>query len=349
METETSELGSEEEEEGDDESKPVKAKAKPKTNPRGRNAGAKKKKKPSDSEDESELSDVEDTEDSPLSSPPAKGKADSASDGDSSDLSLLEDEPPKTAKRGKQSKPALKAKAKPQAKAVSKTSKSEEPAGVEVDDENAKDQANDSDSSELSSLIDDAPPPKRGKQKKDSATTAAKPKKAAPADDADGAEIKKLQSQLVKCGIRKAWGIELKDHGNDAKAKIRHLRGMLRDVGIDGRFSEQKAREIRERRELMADLEAVTEMNDMWGASSGRPKRGRGKERKPVVDASDSNGEEDNDAAGSDTAAVKNGATAAKDGSGSEEEADVVTSRARGRSRAMADLAFLGDDDEESD
>jgi hypothetical protein len=123
---------------------------------------------------------------------------------------------------------------------------------------------------------------------------------------------------------------------------------MLRDVGMDGRFSEQKAREIKERRELMADLEAVTEMNDMWGASTGRPKRGRGKERKPVVDDSDSNVDEGDEAAGTASKASK-GDAAEEAGSGSDEEADVVTSRARGRNRAMADLAFLGDDDEESD
>jgi len=44
---------------------------------------------------------------------------------------------------------------------------------------------------------------------------------------------------------------------------------MLKDVGMDGRYSADKARAIKERRELQADLEAVQEYNKDHGRASG--------------------------------------------------------------------------------
>ncbi|KAF6809442.1 transcriptional regulator, partial [Colletotrichum sojae] len=187
-------------------------------------------------------------------------------------------------------------------------------------------------SSELSELIDEPPKPKRKKKEAGGgkAPKAAKPKKAPAApDNPDDAEIKKLQSQLVKCGIRKIWGFELKQHGDNAKAKIKHLKGMLADVGMDGRFSEAKAREIKERRELQADLEAVQEMDANWGAS-GRSSRSKARGQPPAKPAREEVADEDDGGDDDD-----------------EDEEAVVSSRARGKARA--DLAFLGDDDEESD
>lgn len=137
------------------------------------------------------------------------------------------------------------------------------------------------DGDDLSSLSDvrDSPPPQRKKKRKSNpgATEApskfkskstAKPSKTSNANEPSSqeAEIKRLQSQLVKCGIRKLWHRELAPYQSD-KAKIAHLRGMLADAGIEGRFSEDKARQIKEKRELAADLEAVTEGNKMWGQS----------------------------------------------------------------------------------
>ena len=82
--------------------------------------------------------------------------------------------------------------------------------------------------------------------------------------DPDAEEIKRLQSWLIKCGIRKMWGRELKDC-TTAKAKIRHLKEMLADAGMTGRFSAEKAKQIREARELQADLMAVQEGAKRWG------------------------------------------------------------------------------------
>ncbi|RMZ85428.1 hypothetical protein DV737_g757, partial [Chaetothyriales sp. CBS 132003] len=117
--------------------------------------------------------------------------------------------------------------------------------------------------------------PKQPKQPKHSAPKA----KAAEDQDPDQAEIKRLQGWLVKCGIRKVWAKELSAY-DTAKAKIRHLRDMLSDVGMTGRFSIEKANRIKENREMAADIEAIKQGEERWGAGdqdvpadSGRPAR----------------------------------------------------------------------------
>ncbi|KAI1865737.1 hypothetical protein JX265_008060 [Neoarthrinium moseri] len=267
-------------------------------------AGSKRAKIDSENEGEAskaeeDLAEASDTEtkaqsktkaaDSDDEDKPKKGAGEDESkpggDDDSSELSSVIDEPP----------PKKKAKK-----------------------EDSKAAVGDDDDSDLSSVLDE-PPPKKRKPREPKGSSKPRATKAAPKElTGDEAEIKKLQGQLVKCGVRKIWGIELKEYGDDTKGKIRHLRKMLSDLGVTGRFSEAKAKEIKERRELMADLEAVNEMNHMWGAEGrgGRASRSRAK------------------------ATVKE--PSSEDESGAEEAKPRVSKR-------MADLAFLGSDDEESD
>jgi hypothetical protein len=186
--------------------------------------------------------------------------------------------------------------------------------------------------SEVSVVLDEAP--KRKKKSKStskgqSSTSASKsskpPKATKPPPDLspDEAELKTLQSQLAMCGVRKIWGVILKDYGSDTKAKIRHLKGMLKDIGMEGRFSKQKAAEIKEARELQADLEAVKEGDAIWGM-------GRGARSKKVVE-------------GKKNAELSD-----------EDDDEEVATRSRSVSekpparlaRAKMDLAFLGDESE---
>jgi hypothetical protein len=211
-------------------------------------------------------------------------KSSAAADDDSSELSsVVDDTPPKIEKVKRENNPAV-----------------------------------DDDSSDLSSVIDDAPPPKKRKAKEPKGSKGSsksrQPKPAPKELTGDEAEIKKLQGQLVKCGIRKIWGIELKDCGDSTRAKIQHLRRMLTDVGMTGRFSEAKAKEIKERRELLADLGAVQEMNDLWGAEGRGGRVSRSKARAPMKEES-------------------------------EEESESGTVKPRVTKR-MADLAFLGSESE---
>ncbi|KAI0123692.1 hypothetical protein BJ170DRAFT_598895 [Xylariales sp. AK1849] len=197
-------------------------------------------------------------------------KRKSAADEDSSDLSSVLDEPP------------------PKEKSISKA--------PSAPTEEIKPEADD-DSSELSSVLDE-PPPRKRKSKDPKGSS--KPKvsnKAAPKElTGDEGEIKKLQGQLVKCGVRKIWAFELKEHGEDSRAKIRHLKKMLSDMGMDGRFSEAKAKEVKERRELMADLEAVQDMNTLWGSEGRGGRASRSKAKTTLKEPSDDDDEEDEDA-----------------------------------------------------
>ncbi|KAH6644094.1 hypothetical protein C7974DRAFT_419639 [Boeremia exigua] len=134
--------------------------------------------------------------------------------------------------------------------------------------------------SELSSLLDDSPA-KNKRQKKAPAAKKKEPAKprakaaSKATDDPDQAEIKRLQSWLVKCGIRKVWSKELAKC-DTPKDKIRHLKGLLSDVGMEGRFSDEKAAAIKEKREFAKDLEAIQQGEASWGTTEdtgGRPRR----------------------------------------------------------------------------
>ncbi|GAM40888.1 transcriptional regulator [Talaromyces pinophilus] len=134
--------------------------------------------------------------------------------------------------------------------------------------------------SEMSVLLDEEPPKPRPK-KAASVPKARAPKSTSkPTTDADPdqAEIKRLQGWLIKCGIRKMWARELAPY-DTPKAKIKHLKMMLENAGMKGRYSADKARQIREARELQADLEAVKEGASRWGTGSAQDESGS--EEKP--------------------------------------------------------------------
>ena len=123
----------------------------------------------------------------------------------------------------------------------------------------------------MSVLIDEKP--KRKSKSRNSGTRKSSNKKIAnskttkgveqPADP-DTEEIKKLQGWLIKCGIRKMWHRELAPY-DTAKLKIHHLKEMLSDAGMVGRYSADKAAQIRNERELKAELVAVQEGDKHWG------------------------------------------------------------------------------------
>lgn len=143
--------------------------------------------------------------------------------------------------------------------------------------------------SEMSVVLDEAPPKPNRKQQ--SVEPSEKRKKGRGKDaelDPDQAEIKRLQGWLVKCGIRKMWARELAPYGTP-KTKIKHLKGMLKDVGMEGRYSVEKASRIREERELQADLEMVQEGARRWGrggdeeSDGERPRRRLARGRKSLA------------------------------------------------------------------
>ena len=171
----------------------------------------------------------------------------------------------------------------------SSSSKLSDAADVSDPDGEAAGGGADSDSS-LSDVKDEVPRKQKKKVEKSASnagkSTKAKPSKVAKDDNLspDEQEIKRLQGWLVKCGIRKLWHRELAGCDSN-KAKIKHLKTMLEDAGMTGRYSAEKASAIKEQRELAADLEAVQEGNKQWGKTSsesgasdsdGKPRRRKG-------------------------------------------------------------------------
>ncbi|KAF3010788.1 hypothetical protein E8E13_007944 [Curvularia kusanoi] len=163
-------------------------------------------------------------------------------------------------------------------------------------------QKNDASDSELSSLLDESPAKGKRQKKAPAAKKKESVKSKAKAtnkvsDDPDQAEIKRLQSWLVKCGIRKVWSKELAKC-DTSKEKIRHLKAMLSDAGMDGRFSDEKAAKIKEKREFAKDLEAIKEGEAAWGTSEdtgGRPRRRAAARPAPVQKIEFSDDDEESD------------------------------------------------------
>ena len=60
---------------------------------------------------------------------------------------------------------------------------------------------------------------------------------------------------MVACGVRKVWARELKDMDTPSK-QISHIRGILADLGMKGRFSMEQAKAIRAKRELAQEMGA---------------------------------------------------------------------------------------------
>jgi hypothetical protein len=325
----------------------------PKAQPRKRQ---KREPSPSSEEDESALTSVEGTpeesvesdfSESPKPKKASKGAPKRAPKRGKEKVESSDEEDEVVAKTPvKKTSPKSQKKTTPRKKAVVADDEaednkldpdSEESEAEAQDKQEAETQAAADSESELSVVLDESPKRKPRTTKPNSKTKSTAPQKAAPKAKGPGdltpdeAEVKLLQSQLQKCGIRKIWGIELKRFGSDAKAKIRHLRQMLRDAGMEGRFSEAKAAEIKEMRELQADLEAVKEGDMKWGM--GRGSRSTKNKKSMAVDlATDGEEEEEKD-------------DDEDEDSGHKRRSRSASVKGRERvPRAKMDLAFLGDE-----
>jgi hypothetical protein len=165
---------------------------------------------------------------------------------------------------------------------ISKPSAADDESTAEASPAEQRDTKGDMSDSELSSVIDEEPvkkkkaPAAKGKKEKAPAKPKA-PSKAA--DDPDAAEVRRLQGWLVKCGIRKVWSRDPQlSTCSTSKEKIRVLKDMLKEAGMDGKYTNEKATKIKEQREFARDLEAIQEGEAAWGktnevTATGRPSR----------------------------------------------------------------------------
>ncbi|TVY24824.1 hypothetical protein LHYA1_G005000 [Lachnellula hyalina] len=303
-EDDLSEVPIDDEDDSDAKPKPKKA-----TKPAARSKGRRKKVETPELEEESELKADSESEDELASAKKAKSRAKSAAGSE-------EDEPASMKKSKPEIKPTPESDAESNVPTPKKKAKSVTPAKA-IDSE-----------SEMSIVLDEAPKPKAKRGPKAPKETKVKAAKAnsnlSPAEE----QIKTLQTQLVRCGVRKIWQFELKQFEDDTSAKVRYLQQMLRDIGMTGRFSEARAKEIKEMRELQADLEAVKEGEKVWGMESGRPSRSKAAKKSLKINSGEDEDEDEN----------------GKSESGSEDDSD---EQPRPRvARAKQDLAFLGDEED---
>ncbi|KAG8977592.1 hypothetical protein FRB90_008742 [Tulasnella sp. 427] len=205
---------------------------------------------------------------------------------DDEDLSELEDGPPrKKVKTKRTSDGASKGKSKAKKAAAESGSASEE----------------------------DAAPKKKSRKK---------PEKSDKPMDKNEDEIKRLKSFVVACGVRKKWVKEFEGLTTPAQ-QINKLRQILADLGMTGRLSMEKAKEIREKREFAQEMEDIQEFNaKINGPRASRSSKGKAKQE------SDDEDEE-----------MKNG-----DGN-EDEESSPAPSRPRKKGRSTL-LAFLDDQSE---
>ncbi|CAG8745399.1 5303_t:CDS:2, partial [Funneliformis caledonium] len=73
-------------------------------------------------------------------------------------------------------------------------------------------------------------------------------------------KIKNLKSLINKCGVRKTWAKELVDCKTNL-SKIRKLKQILVDLGVEGRPTLEKCKKVKKRRELEAELRAMSAEN----------------------------------------------------------------------------------------
>ncbi|KAJ2780434.1 hypothetical protein H4R18_003453 [Coemansia javaensis] len=186
----------------------------------------------------------------------------------------------------------------------------------------ADDASGDGSDGSFSEVNDEEPAPARPRKRAAAGAGAAegpKPKKRARAAAAatagsKGSEttIKNLKNYVSKCGVRKVWSKELA--GMSAAQQVRHLKGLLESLGVEGRPTLEKCRRIKDKRDLQAELEDIGALggggngSDGSGGSEGATARpaavARGRRRAAAVaklsyaDGSDGDNDDANGAGG---------------------------------------------------
>jgi len=138
--------------------------------------------------------------------------------------------------------------------------------------------------SEMSVLIDDGPRKKRQKPQAANVKTTKVSKKGTtsrkePEEAQDEEEtIKRLKALVSACGARKQWIREFADLPKP-KQQIEHLRSLLADLGMKGRYSIEKAKVIKRQRALSRELADVQEFERKAGISRGQRRKQDPKKR----------------------------------------------------------------------
>ncbi|KAF8519682.1 hypothetical protein JB92DRAFT_2897536 [Gautieria morchelliformis] len=172
--------------------------------------------------------------------------------------------------------------------------------------------------SELSVLINESPKkPVKKKAKGEKRTVSresksAKDKEPSQVLDEDETTIKRLKSFVTACGVRKVWSKEFADLPL-AKHQIKHLKEVLTDIGMTGKYSMEKAKAIKAKRELARELDDVLEFERKAGVSrSGRRQITKAKRSVGELDTESEVEEGSEDEASSNILAAKRKNTASR-------------------------------------
>jgi hypothetical protein len=145
-----------------------------------------------------------------------------------------------------------------------------------------KNENGDKSESEMSVLIDATPMKKKSKKGQKGQEDAKKERKVKKSNKT-GLEsskhedtVKRLKSLVHACGVRKVWSKEFQDIDKPLQ-QIKRLKEILKELGMDGRPSMEKAKAIKEKRDLAKELEDVRAFERSAGQSS-RPSRNTGKQ-----------------------------------------------------------------------
>ncbi|KAK4683666.1 hypothetical protein P7C73_g6568, partial [Tremellales sp. Uapishka_1] len=149
---------------------------------------------------------------------------------------------------------------------------------------NPKDPRSDS---ELSSVYD-VPPSRKGRKSDAVGMGKMSKKKSGKKDPNEGlssdeAKVADLKRIVTACGVRKQWTKEFSDCPS-ARSQISHLQRILANLGMKGQPTMGKARSLKEKRELAAELNDVQEFEASRGLSKMK--------RRSVVDMDDEGKEE---------------------------------------------------------
>ncbi|KIJ65521.1 hypothetical protein HYDPIDRAFT_110621 [Hydnomerulius pinastri MD-312] len=147
--------------------------------------------------------------------------------------------------------------------------------------------------SELSSVLDEPPKKRQKKQRRDTekpqkSEKAKREKKTKEPLSKDEETVNRLKSIVVACGVRKTWKKEF-DGVEKPSQQVKRLHEILGDLGMSPRYTLEKAKTIKQQRELAQELRDVQEFD------KATRRRGSRKAKDPS-EAEESGAQSDNDA-----------------------------------------------------
>lgn len=95
--------------------------------------------------------------------------------------------------------------------------------------------------------------------------------------DSNEEQVKRLKSFVVACGVRKKWAKEFEGIEDNPKKQISRLKEILEGLGMTGRLSMEKAKQIKAQREFAEELEDIKQFDARRGVAkeekSKRPQK----------------------------------------------------------------------------